>query len=140
MALPVDWVDMSEPIAEPERDWPYIVLFYPVLRELEATMRTTFVSLSKLDYPPDRCRVVAIPNSNDTETVASLRRLADEFAFLEILEIPPTSDPSWQIVWDSWDANEKRTGGTMEDGRVPRICLRRKRASSPTLCTIRRRP
>jgi glycosyltransferase XagB len=107
MALPVNWVDMSEPLTEPERDWPYIVLFYPVLRELEATMRTTFLSLSKLDYPRDRYRIVAIPNSNDTETVASLRRLATEFPFLQILEIPPTSDPSWQIVWDAWDANEK---------------------------------
>jgi cellulose synthase/poly-beta-1,6-N-acetylglucosamine synthase-like glycosyltransferase len=107
MSLPVDWVDMDEPIAEPEDQWPYIVLFYPVLRELEATMRTTFVSLAKLDYPPQRCRVVAIPNSDDTETLSSLRRLASEFAFLEILEVPPTSDPRWQVVWDSWEANPK---------------------------------
>src|SRR5579863_8105432 len=104
LSLPVDWVDMDEPIVEPEAEWPYIVLFYPVLRELEATMRTTFVSLSKMDYPRDRCRVVAIPNSNDIETVASLRRLANEFAFLQILEIPPTGDPSWQMVWDAWDS------------------------------------
>jgi cellulose synthase/poly-beta-1,6-N-acetylglucosamine synthase-like glycosyltransferase len=107
LSLPVDWVDMNEPIAEPEAQWPYIVLFYPVLRELEATMRTTFVSLAKLDYPPQRCRVVAIPNSDDTETIASLERLASDFAFLEILEVPPTSDSSWQVVWDSWDANPK---------------------------------
>jgi len=107
LSLPVDWVDMDEPIVEPEAEWPYIVLFYPVLRELEATMRTTLVSLSKLDYPAQRCRVVAIPNSSDTETVASLLRLASEFAFLEILEVPPTSDPRWQVVWDSWDANPK---------------------------------
>jgi cellulose synthase/poly-beta-1,6-N-acetylglucosamine synthase-like glycosyltransferase len=107
MSLPVDWVDMDELIAEPEDQWPYIVLFYPVLRELEATMRTTFVSLAKLDYPPQRCRVVAIPNSDDTETLSSLRRLASEFAFLEILEVPPTSDPRWQVVWDSWEANPK---------------------------------
>jgi glycosyltransferase XagB len=104
-SLPVDWVDMSEPITEPESEWPFIVLFYPVLRELESTMRTTFLSLTKLDYPRERYRLVAIPNSHDTETLASLSRLATEFDFLEILEIPPTSDPSWQIVWDSWDAN-----------------------------------
>jgi hypothetical protein len=104
-ALPIDWVDMNERITEPEDQWPYIVLFYPVLRELEATMRTTFLSLAKVDYPTRRCRVVAIPNANDTETVASLRRLAAEFAFLEILEVPATGDPSWQIVWDAWDAN-----------------------------------
>jgi glycosyltransferase XagB len=107
LSLPVDWVDMDEPIAEPEDQWPYIVLFYPVLRELEATMRTTFVSLAKLDYPPQRCRVVAIPNSDDAQTIASLARLASEFAFLEILEVPPTSDPRWQVVWDSWEANPK---------------------------------
>ncbi len=107
LARPVNVVDMNEPIFEPEEDWPYIVLFYPVLRELEATMRTTFLSLSKMDYPQDRCRVVAIPNSNDLETVASLRRLTNEFPFLQILEVPPTSDPSWQIVWDAWDSNPK---------------------------------
>ncbi len=107
LALPIDWVDMSEPITEPESEWPYIVLFYPVLRELEATMRTTFLSLAKVRYPPDRCRVVAIPNSDDLETIASLRRLATDFPFLEILEVPPTSDPSWQIVWDAWEANPK---------------------------------
>jgi cellulose synthase/poly-beta-1,6-N-acetylglucosamine synthase-like glycosyltransferase len=106
-SLPIDWVDMSEPLKEPESEWPFIVLFYPVLRELEATMRTTFISLAKIEYPPERCRVVAIPNSNDDETVASLRRLAQEFPFVEIMPIPPTSDPSWQVVWDAWDANPK---------------------------------
>ena len=107
LALPVDWVDMSEQITEPESEWPYIVLFYPVLRELEATMRTTLLSLTKVEYPADRCRVVAIPNSNDIETIASLRRYGTEFPFLEMLEVPPTSDPSWQIVWDAWEANPK---------------------------------
>src|ERR1700729_2005975 len=71
--LPINWVDMNEPILEPESEWPYIVLFYPVLRELEATMRTTFLSLTKLDYPRERYSVVAIPNSDDEETIASLR-------------------------------------------------------------------
>jgi cellulose synthase/poly-beta-1,6-N-acetylglucosamine synthase-like glycosyltransferase len=105
LRLPVDWVNMNEPIQEPEHEWPYIVLFYPVLQELEATMRTTFLSLSKLDYPAERCSIIAIPNAHDTETIASLNRLAAEFAFLKILVVPPTSDPLWQIVWDSWDAN-----------------------------------
>ncbi len=107
LSRPVNWVDMSEPISEPEQEWPYIVLFYPVLRELETTMRTTFLSLTKLDYPRERYRVVAIPNYNDHETLASLYRLAQEFSFLQILEIPPTSDASWQIVWDAWEANPK---------------------------------
>jgi cellulose synthase/poly-beta-1,6-N-acetylglucosamine synthase-like glycosyltransferase len=105
MSLPVDWVDMSEPITEPQSEWPYIVLFYPVLHELEATMRTTFLSLTKLDYPTERYRVVAIPNTHDTETIASLQRLAKDFPFLEILEVPPTNDPSWQIVWEAWQQN-----------------------------------
>jgi cellulose synthase/poly-beta-1,6-N-acetylglucosamine synthase-like glycosyltransferase len=107
LSRPIDWVNMDEPIREPESEWPYIVLFYPVLRELETTMRTTMLSLAKIEYPKDRCRVVAIPNSNDAETIASLRRLMAEFSFLEMLEVPPTSDPSWQIVWDAWDANPK---------------------------------
>ncbi|MEO6834769.1 MAG: glycosyltransferase family 2 protein [Candidatus Tumulicola sp.] len=107
MSLPVDRVDMDEPLREPENAWPYILLFYPVLQELEATMRTTFASLSKIDYPASRYRVIAIPNADDTATIASLRRLEAEFPFLEIAEVPPTSDPSWQVVWDAWDANPK---------------------------------
>lgn len=106
-SLPIAWVNMDEKITEPESEWPYIVLFYPVLRELETTMRTTMLSLTKLEYPADRYRVVAIPNSNDADTIASLRRLTAEFPFLEMLEVPSTSDPSWQIVWDAWDANPK---------------------------------
>lgn len=106
-SLPVDKVDMNEPIRDPQSEWPFVVLFYPVLRELEATMRTTMISLSHMDYPASRYRVVAIPNANDRGTVESLRRLAKDFAFLEILEVPSTTDPSWQIVWDAWSANPR---------------------------------
>lgn len=104
---PVNRVDPRDAQRLAPKDLPYIVLFYPVLKELEATMRTTFMSLARLDYPMHRYRVVAIPNSNDTETIASLERLAADFAFLQILRVPPTSDPSWQVVWDAWDATEK---------------------------------
>ncbi|ALN74511.1 glycosyltransferase family 2 protein [Aureimonas sp. AU20] len=107
LRLPVDWVDPREAQGRRPEEHPYIVLFYPVLRELESTMRTTFLSLARIDYPASRYRVVAIPNANDTATVESLRRLAQEFAFLQIVEVPATSDPSWQVVWDSWNANPK---------------------------------
>lgn len=106
LSLKVHRVDMDDPLPA-EADLPYIVLLYPVLRELERTMETTFTSLAKLDYPRDRYRVVAIPNSSDTETIASLRRLAGKFPFVEILEVPPTTDPSWDVVWNSWDSNPK---------------------------------
>ncbi|MFX9664989.1 hypothetical protein ABTO78_20240, partial [Acinetobacter baumannii] len=68
-SLRVERVDMSEPLPASEADYPFIVLLYPVLRELESTMETTFTSLAKLDYPADRYRVLAIPNSNDAETI-----------------------------------------------------------------------
>jgi cellulose synthase/poly-beta-1,6-N-acetylglucosamine synthase-like glycosyltransferase len=106
-SLPINWVDMDEPVTVPEGEYPYIVLFYPVLRELEETMRTTMVALGKMDYPRSRYSIIAIPNSNDQETIARLRRLQGEFPFLEVMEVPPTSDPSWQVVWDAWDANPK---------------------------------
>ena len=104
---PVNRVDMNKLAQVKEVDYPYIVLFYPVLRELEETMRTTFVSLSNIDYPRDKYAVIAIPNADDAPTVASLNRLASEFDFLEVMPIPPTSDPSWQSVWDAWEANDK---------------------------------
>ena len=104
-SLPVNWTDPDEPITIDESRYPYLILFYPVLRELEATMFTTFTSLARLDYPADRFRVVAIPNSNDRPTVESLRRLQQIFPFVDLLEVPPTTDPSWQLVWDAWDIN-----------------------------------
>jgi cellulose synthase/poly-beta-1,6-N-acetylglucosamine synthase-like glycosyltransferase len=105
--LPTNFVDMNVPLDEPESEYPYIVLFYPVLRELETTMETTFHSLARLQYPKDRFRVVAIPNQNDISTVESLNRLAAKFSFINVLPIPATSDPSWNRVWSNWDANPK---------------------------------
>ncbi len=105
LRLPVDRVDVGEAAGRGIEEHPAIVLFYPVLRELESTMRTTFLSLARIDYPASRYRVVAIPNADDTATVESLRRLQAEFGFLQIVEVPATSDPSWGVVWDAWERN-----------------------------------
>jgi cellulose synthase/poly-beta-1,6-N-acetylglucosamine synthase-like glycosyltransferase len=86
---------------------PPIILFYPVLREREDTMRTTLLGLAKAEYPAGRRRIVAIPNSDDRETIASLNRLRAEYPFLEVLPVPPTTDGSWGPVWSSWDLNPK---------------------------------
>ena len=103
---PVNWVDEEEE-DPPGGELPYIVLLYPVLRELESTMRTTFKALARLEYPRDRFEIVAIPNHDDIETIRSLRRLASEFDFLKLMPVPPTSDPSWGVVWQQWDSNRK---------------------------------
>lgn len=102
---PVNRVDESQIAHLIDSELPFIVLYYPVLRELEETMRTTMTALARIDYPPDKFSIVAIPNDNDLETIASLRKLQQEFSFLEITEVPPTSDPRWQPVWDSWESN-----------------------------------
>ncbi|RDE09164.1 glycosyltransferase family 2 protein [Pelagibacterium lacus] len=104
-SLPVDWVDESERV--PDEEVPFIVLFYPVLREAEETMRTTFLTIERLDYPKNKYRVVAIPNADDLETVASLLRLKQRFDFLQVLQVPPTGDDSWEVVWNAWDATDK---------------------------------
>jgi len=102
--LPVNLVDR---VAKARRPLPDIVLFYPVLNELEETMRTTFTGMRKAEYPGGRVRVISIPNADDLETTASLRRLQAEFDFLEVLPVPPTTDPSWNAVWKAWDENPK---------------------------------
>jgi cellulose synthase/poly-beta-1,6-N-acetylglucosamine synthase-like glycosyltransferase len=86
---------------------PPVLLLYPVLRELEATMRTTFLAIDVIDYPRDRFRVVAIPNVGDDSTIASLERLQLEFPWLEVMPVPPTTDPTWDVVWERWEGNEK---------------------------------
>ena len=102
--LPIDLVDPDGAVPE---ELPRIMLLYPVLREAEETMRTTMTAIGDLDYPADRYRVVGIPNHDDAETIASLERLQAEFSFLELLVVPPTSDPSWDVVWLDWEANSK---------------------------------
>ena len=104
---PVNRVDMGVMPNLSESEYPNIVLFYPVLRESEETMRTTLYSLSQIDYPKERYRVVAIPNHDDLATISSLQRLRREFLFLRLLPVPATSHPSWQRVWDAWDNNDK---------------------------------
>lgn len=102
---PINKVDMSEEKDLDLSRLPYIVLFYPVLRELEQTMQTTFAAISCLRYPRDRYRIIAIPNSDDRDTIDSLLRLQQQFDFLEVIEVPPTSDPSWEVVWSAWESN-----------------------------------
>lgn len=97
-------VDLVDRRAALPATLPDIVLFYPVLNELEGTMRTTFTGLAKAEYP-GRVRVISIPNANDAETIASLQRLQHEFAFLEVMPVPPTTDSSWNTVWSHWDTN-----------------------------------
>jgi cellulose synthase/poly-beta-1,6-N-acetylglucosamine synthase-like glycosyltransferase len=105
--LPVNWVRVEDADDIPPAQLPFIVLFYPVLRELEETMRTTMRSISRVDYPRERFRVIAIPNENDVTTIQSLQRLTREFTFLEIFDVPPTANPSWNTVWDAWAKNRK---------------------------------
>lgn len=104
---PIDWVKRPAADDNPTGELPFIVLFFPVLDELEATMHTTLVALSRVDYPADRFRVIAIPNHDDVHTVASLQNLKSEFAFLELLVIPPTTDRGWDRVWAAWDRNPR---------------------------------
>lgn len=106
-SMPKNLVTQADIDAVDRDRLPFIVLYYPVLRELEATMRTTFRTIANIDYPKSRFRVVSIPNADDRETVESLTRLKTEFPFLEVLEVPPTSDPRWSSVWTAWDANPK---------------------------------
>ena len=99
-------IDLFEPVREPgPPGGPEIIVFYPVLDELESTMRTAMLGFARAEYPGGTRRVVAIPNANDTGTIASLERIAREFPFLEILPIPPTGDPRWSPVWTAWDGN-----------------------------------
>jgi hypothetical protein len=105
---PVDWIDVADapPIGPAS---PPVLLLYPVLHEAEETMRTTMLTIAAAQeaYAPGVARVLAIPNADDHGTRGSLERLAQEFSFLEILAIPPTSDPSWAPVWSNWDTNTK---------------------------------
>lgn len=101
MTRPVNLVDRAAP---PVADPPPIILFYPVLRELEETMRTTFTGMQRAIGPEDRVRVIAIPNADDDSSIDALRRLRQEFTFVELLPVPPTTDASWSAVWQAWEA------------------------------------
>lgn len=107
LTRPKDIVDMKEAALLGEDDYPFIILLYPVLKEPKKVMKTSFQAMTKLHYPKDRFRIISIPNLDDLETIQSLKELQKEFDFLEIMEIPPTTDPSWHVIWDNWDHNTK---------------------------------
>jgi cellulose synthase/poly-beta-1,6-N-acetylglucosamine synthase-like glycosyltransferase len=103
----INWVNPDDVKTLTPDKMPLILLAYPVLHEDEKTMQTSMTALDRLDYPQDKYKVIAIPNSHDTETIAVLKRLQAQFGFLEILEVPPTSEQSWEVVWKAWDSNNK---------------------------------
>jgi len=103
LSRPSNWVDPHAADAIPEHELPKVVLIYPVLDEPEDTMRTTFLGLQDLDYPVDRYRIVAVVNSSDPSTTLRLHDLRGEYPWLQIMVVPPTSDPSWDVVWEAWD-------------------------------------
>jgi glycosyltransferase XagB len=103
LTRPVNWVDPDAAASIPDDHLPKVVLIYPVLHEPEETMRTTFFGLEDLDYPRDRYRVIAVVNSSDPVTTLHLDRLRREYQWVEILVVPPTSDPSWDVVWEAWE-------------------------------------
>jgi glycosyltransferase XagB len=116
LTLPIDWVETpTEPeelegverLAVPEDSLPLIIMAYPVLREDVATMNTTLMALGWSEYPSACFRVIAIPNSHDIDTIAALRLMQPQFPFLEIMEVPPTNDPGWNVVWRAWQSNPK---------------------------------
>jgi cellulose synthase/poly-beta-1,6-N-acetylglucosamine synthase-like glycosyltransferase len=104
LTRPTNWVDPEVIEGIPDEHLPRVILLYPVLQEPTETMRTTFFGLEDLDYPRDRYRVIAVVNSHDLETTLRLEDLRRVYQWLEILVVPPTSDPSWNVVWEAWDA------------------------------------
>jgi cellulose synthase/poly-beta-1,6-N-acetylglucosamine synthase-like glycosyltransferase len=135
LARKVDWVELDEQAVRAAGPLPKVVLLYPVLREPPETMRTTFVGLDELEYERDRYRIVAIPNHDDHETIAALEGLQDEFGWLEILVVPPTTDPGWDAVWQSWERTEQaywwHLAATCRRRR-PASCSSRSTRSTPT--------
>lgn len=103
----VNWVDTSKVREVSLKDYPYIILLYPVLKEPYAAMETAMTGLAKLQYSKGKYIVLAIPNANDELTVAYLRQLEEKFDFLQILEVPPTTDETWDMVWEAWESNPK---------------------------------
>lgn len=103
LTRPVNWVAPEAARDITDDRLPKVVLIYPVLHEPEDTMGTTFFGLEDLDYPRDRFRVIAVVNKDDPATIVSLYRLSREYPWVEIMVVPPTSDPSWDVVWKAWD-------------------------------------
>jgi glycosyl transferase family 2 len=104
----VDLVDIDAAVRSSKAEpCPEIIVLYPVLDELESTMRTAMLGFDRAEYPHGVRRVIAIPNADDETTIASLRRIAVDYPFLEVLPVPPTDDPRWEPVWWAWDLNEK---------------------------------
>lgn len=120
-----DWISPADVAAVDLVEAPPILLLYPVLHEAEETMRTTLLTIAaaRSVYEPALARVVALPNADDTATIAAIQRLTKDFDFLELLTVPATDDERWGPVWSAWDDNEKaywwRLGKRQGDKALP---------------------
>ncbi len=103
LTRPLNVVNPEDAWLIPDDKLPKVVLIYPVLNEPEETMRTTLFGLQDLDYPAGRCHIMAVVNSDDPITTLRLDRLRYEYPWLEVMVVPPTTDPSWNVVWEAWD-------------------------------------
>ena len=118
---PVNMIDMGERfqlVPGSNKDYPPIVLFYPVLDEQESVMRTTMIALDELEYPKDRYRVIAIPNSSDLATIASLKTLQTEFPFLELARGAPDGS---SVVAGGLGCLEQQSQGLLVASRRERL-------------------
>jgi len=121
----VNWVDPKGVSKLKESDLPQIIMFYPVLKEPYDVMLSTLQDMLRIDYPKKKFRIVAIPNYNDLITIQHLEQIQKDLPKLglEIMVTPPTSDPSWDIVWEGWKNNPKsywwHQGKTKTNTKLP---------------------
>jgi cellulose synthase/poly-beta-1,6-N-acetylglucosamine synthase-like glycosyltransferase len=103
----INWVDKTSVNHLSLRQMPKIILLYPVLHEAESTMNTAMAALNEMDYPKNKYQIIALPNYDDLDTIASLERLQENYSFLKIMQVPPTTDSAWDVVWQAWEKNPK---------------------------------
>lgn len=84
---------------------PPLILLYPLLQESKDTIYTTLIAHQKIEYPARQWRMVAVINWFDHETIAHIEELMPHFPFLDLMVMPPCSDPAWHLVWKAWQAN-----------------------------------
>ncbi len=107
LSQPPIWIDPAQLDPVDDEHLPDVVHIYQVEHESEQVVRRIVGMLVAVDYPADRDHIVVVVSHDNGEAVRWAHRLGAEYPSTEVLVVPPTSDPSWDGVWEAWDREPK---------------------------------
>jgi len=82
---------------------PLVTILLPARNESKPVLRRNLDSISALNYPASRLEVLFLVDSDDLETIRTVKDLSGRYPFAsKVIVIPDDSDPSWAPIRGEW--------------------------------------